>query len=127
MSGSPFYARIERDVLAIAKLVPRGRVVTCAAVGAHLAVVPRHVAFILSRCDQMMHHESGCQRIVGKDGIARSTAHAALVADGLTVLGDGRVAQFETVQIALGDIVGMIAPQGRPAEAPIGTPRKRRA
>jgi hypothetical protein len=49
MAGSPFYARIRADVLAILHAVPAGKAVTYADIGAHLDVAPRHVAYILSQ------------------------------------------------------------------------------
>jgi hypothetical protein len=47
MAGSPFFARIRRDVLAIARAVPEGQAVTYADIGHHLDVTPRHVGYFL--------------------------------------------------------------------------------
>lgn len=47
MAGSPFFARIRGDVLAILRAVPAGAAVTYADIGAWLDVPARHVAYIL--------------------------------------------------------------------------------
>lgn len=47
MAGSPFFARIRGDVLAILRAVPPGAAVSYADIGAWLDVPARHVAYIL--------------------------------------------------------------------------------
>lgn len=47
MAKSAAFARIRADVLAIVRAIPAGRVATFKAIGAHLDVMPRHVAYIL--------------------------------------------------------------------------------
>ncbi len=51
MAGSDAYTRIKADVMAIAMRIPLGRVVTHKQIGAHLRVMPRHVAYILATLD----------------------------------------------------------------------------
>ncbi len=46
--ASPHFARIKADVLAIVAAIPAGRVTTFKAIGDHLDVMPRHVAYILA-------------------------------------------------------------------------------
>jgi hypothetical protein len=51
MAKSPFFARIKADVLTIVASIPEGSVVTFRDIGAHLDVMPRHVAYILKMLD----------------------------------------------------------------------------
>ncbi|WP_169977273.1 MGMT family protein [Tautonia rosea] len=48
MPRSPAFMRIKNDVLAIVGSIPEGRVTTFAAIGRHLDVMARHVAYILA-------------------------------------------------------------------------------
>jgi alkylated DNA nucleotide flippase Atl1 len=47
MPKSAAFIRIRNDVLAIVRAIPAGKLATCKAIGAHLDVMPRHVANIL--------------------------------------------------------------------------------
>lgn len=49
MPKSPAFARIKDDVLQIVDTVPEGKLCTYRAIGEHLDVMPRHVAYILSQ------------------------------------------------------------------------------
>ncbi len=51
MAKSPFFARIKADVLMTVASIPEGGVVTFRDIGAHLDVMPRHVAYILKMLD----------------------------------------------------------------------------
>jgi len=68
VAGSPFYARIKRDVMAILASVPQGRVVTVADIGRHLDVVPRHVAYILANLDELERETLPWHRAVSSEG-----------------------------------------------------------
>jgi methylated-DNA-protein-cysteine methyltransferase related protein len=128
LSGSPFYARIKADVMAVAWLIPEGRVVTYGDVGAHLDVVPRHIAYILARLEPPASDAFSCHRVVGKDGVVRDAAQrAALESDGVIISASGAIADFEVARITLTEIQGMIPPQVRPPDAPVSKPRTRRA
>ncbi len=124
MAGSAAYARIRRDVLAITAAIPPGRVVTHAAIGAHLDVVPRHVAYILAMLTAEEKDALPWHRVVGADGAIRSprpgtTSQASLLlADGVSLGPDGRVAELP---LRLADVPALphgIARQTRPAVAP---------
>lgn len=75
MAGSPFFARIRRDVLAIARSVPSGKAVTFADIGRHLDVMPRHVAYILKMLPDPAAEGVDPARIIASD-----MPHPALVA-----------------------------------------------
>ncbi len=78
MSGAPFFARIKGDVLRILSAVPPGRVVTFADVGAHLDVMPRHVAYILARLGPGEQARTPWHRAVAADGtLAAPTSDAS--------------------------------------------------
>lgn len=68
MARSAAYARIKADVLRIVAAIPRGRLATHAAIGAHLDVVPRHVAYILAMLSLPEKSALPWHRVVGADG-----------------------------------------------------------
>ena len=51
MAQSPFFARIKADVVSIVAGIPQAGVVTFRDIGAHLDVMPRHVAYIVKMPD----------------------------------------------------------------------------
>jgi alkylated DNA nucleotide flippase Atl1 len=51
MAQSPFFARIKADVVSIVAGIPQAGVVTFRDIGAHLDVMPRHVAYTLKKLD----------------------------------------------------------------------------
>mgnify|MGYP002777082728 CR=1 FL=1 len=101
MAGSPFFDRIRRDVLAIARSVPAGKAVTYADIGQHLDVMPRHVAYILKTLPDPASEGVDPARI-----IASGIPHPAIV--------------------AVASLAHDVPQQTRPADAPAVTPRKRR-
>ena len=54
VSKSPAYARIKRDVYAVARAIPAGRVATYADVARFLDVIPRQVAYLLALRNDVM-------------------------------------------------------------------------
>ena len=68
MARSAAYARIKGDVLRIVAAIPRGHLATHAAIGAHLDVVPRHVAYILAMLSLPEKSALPWHRVVGADG-----------------------------------------------------------
>lgn len=133
MGGSAAYARIRHDVLAIAAAVPPGRLVTHAAIGAHLDVMPRHVAYILAMLTAEEKDRLPWHRVVGADGTIRkprpgATSQAALLlADGVSLGPDGRVADLQHRLADVPTLPHGIARQTRPAAAPTGGRRSPRA
>jgi hypothetical protein len=101
MAGSPFYARIRADVLAIARAVPAGHAITFADIGQHLDVMPRHVAYILK-----MLPDPAAEGIDPARVIASDMPHPAIVP--VASLDHG------------------VPPQTRPANAPAAVPARRR-
>lgn len=101
MAGSPFFARIKADVLAIARSVPAGQAITYADIGQHLDVMPRHVAYILKMLPDPAAEGIDPARIIASDA-----AHPAIV--------------------AVASLPHGVPRQTRPPDAPAAAPRKRR-
>jgi methylated-DNA-protein-cysteine methyltransferase-like protein len=124
--GSPFFARIKGDVLRIVAAVPEGRVVTCADVGAHLDVVPRHVAYILSMLSEMEKATLPWHRAVAADGtpgVPKSgaggeTQRTLLAAEGAAFDPDGRITDFVARRAEVASLPHGVPKQSRPADAP---------
>ena len=74
--GSPFFARIKRDVLTIVASIPAGSVLTLRDIGLHLDVVPRHVAYILAQLKPEEREGLPVDRVVAAspNAVAESTA-----------------------------------------------------
>jgi methylated-DNA-protein-cysteine methyltransferase-like protein len=132
--GSPFFARIKGDVLRIVAAVPAGRVVTYADVGAHLDVVPRHVAYILSMLSEMEKATLPWHRAVAADGrlgVPKSgaggeTQRARLAAEGAAFDPDGRITDFATRVVEVAALPHGVPKQSRPADVPKARPARPR-
>ncbi|UPY38134.1 MGMT family protein [Sediminicoccus sp. KRV36] len=74
MAKSPFFARIKADVLSIVANIPEGEVVTFRDIGAHLDVMPRHVAYILKMLDAEERAAFPAGRVVASDAAALDVA-----------------------------------------------------
>jgi methylated-DNA-protein-cysteine methyltransferase-like protein len=132
MPKSAAYARIRKDVLAIVAAIPRGRLLTHAAIGAHLDVMPRHVAYLLAMLEPHERATLPWHRVVGKDGAlgrragvdGRSQAEL-LAAEGVPPTA-GRItaASLAAHSIAVVDLACDVPAQVRPPEA--SAPRRRR-
>jgi methylated-DNA-protein-cysteine methyltransferase-like protein len=132
MPKSAAYARIRKDVLAIVAAIPRGRLLTHAAIGAHLDVMPRHVAYLLAMLEPQERANLPWHRVVGKDGAlgrrggvdGRSQAEL-LAAEGV-VIETGRVASTSLAAraTAVDELDCGVPAQVRPPEAT--PPRQRR-
>lgn len=68
MPPSAAYARIKRDVYAVARAVPRGRITSYRAIGVFLDVVPRQVAYLLALTGDEAREQVPWHRVVGDDG-----------------------------------------------------------
>lgn len=68
MAKSAAFARIKAGVFAITKAIPAGKVTSFKAIGAHLDVMPRHVAYILATLTNEEKVEIPWQRVVGDRG-----------------------------------------------------------
>jgi len=114
--GSPHYARIRADVLAIAAHVPRGALVSFAAVGAHLDVMPRHVAYILAMLDGPDRDRLPWHRLVPRDGrVAKAAQRDLLEAEGFAFHEDGRIAGFPAQLVDVDRLKHGVPAQRRPA------------
>ncbi len=68
MPTSPAFIRIKAQTLQIVAAIPASRVCTYRAIGAHLDVMPRHVAYILTMLEPVEKLEFPWFRVVGDDG-----------------------------------------------------------
>jgi methylated-DNA-protein-cysteine methyltransferase-like protein len=130
---SPFFARIRGDVLAIVATVPPGRVVTFRDVGAHLDVVPRHVAYLLATPDAADAARFPWHRAVPDDGVLTPDKRGAdgarqrdLLADEGHVVGaNGALAGLAAARVTVDTLPHGVAKQTRPADAPVARRRGR--
>ncbi len=103
MPKSPAFIRIKAAVLAVIEAVPPGRVTSFRAIGVHLDVMPRHVAYILSQLTDTEKEDIPWHRVVndqGKLDRVRATASGAtqrelLEAEGITFTLDHRLQDFD--------------------------------
>ena len=68
MAKSEAFARIKDQVLRIVATIPESKITTYHSIGEHLAVMPRHVAYILSQLDDSTKMEVPWYRVVSADG-----------------------------------------------------------
>ena len=101
MAKSEALMRIKADVLSIVRDIPRGRVCTYAAVGRHLEVMARHVAYILATLTDEERPGVPWHRMVAESGAINRTKHgrgaeqrAALHAEGVMLTPRGVVADL---------------------------------
>jgi methylated-DNA-protein-cysteine methyltransferase related protein len=103
MPTSPAFIRIKAQTLQIVAAIPASRVSTYRAIGAHLDVMPRHVAYILTMLEPVEKLEFPWFRVVGDDGAlgtlkrnADGRTQAELLAD------EGLVVSNNSVAISMG-------------------------
>ncbi|PPD14266.1 MAG: hypothetical protein CTY25_13800 [Methylobacterium sp.] len=133
-AGSPFFARIKRDVLAIMASVPPGRLVTFRDIGAHLDVVPRHPAYILATLDPIEAGQVPWHRAVNEAGQldrpktddTGASQRALLEAEGHLIAPDGRILDLAQRLVEVASLPHGIPVQRRPADAPKAPARKRK-
>jgi methylated-DNA-protein-cysteine methyltransferase related protein len=126
MANSAAFARIKADVIAIVERLPAGRVATHGEIGRHLAVFPRHVAYILATLDDDERERVPWWRVVADGGavgrhlrrddqIARLKAdHVPLSAAGIVQeLGERRVGDFTKPIAARAATPAPTSPQSR--------------
>ncbi len=68
MPKSEAFMRIREQVLQIVATIPESRLCTYYAIGEHLGVMPRHVAYILSQLDDASKMIYPWHRVVARDG-----------------------------------------------------------
>lgn len=132
MPASPFYQRIRAQVLQLTQAVPKGRLCTYQSMGRHLDVMPRHVAYILSRLNDHEKVLVPWHRVVTADGRlgARNqhpdgrTQADLLLSEGITVC-EGRIpSPFLEVFIEAEHLPSGLPKQTRPDDAPRSTPKR---
>jgi methylated-DNA-protein-cysteine methyltransferase-like protein len=133
---SPFFARIKGDVLLILSAVPRGRLVTFKQIGAHLDVMPRHVAYILAQLDPIEAATVPWFRAVPESGVLTTAKVAAdgatqkscLAEEGHVISEDGHIENFARQLVEVGKLRHGVPVQKRPEAAPKAAsgPKRRR-
>lgn len=121
MPKSAAFIRIKSAVLAVTRAIPPGRVTTYKAVGMHLDVMPRHVAYILSQLTPEEQADTPWYRLVGDDGRLTRAQHDALgvsqrdhlAAEGVIVAADGRLPDFGDLFFELDEISTGVHPVPR--------------
>jgi methylated-DNA-protein-cysteine methyltransferase related protein len=99
MAGSVAYARIKKDVVAIVMTIPAGRLATLGAIGLHLAVFPRHVAYVLATLNDLERETVPWWRVVADGGAIgrhqrRDDQMSRLKSEGCAVAPAGIVQDF---------------------------------
>jgi methylated-DNA-protein-cysteine methyltransferase-like protein len=123
MPKSEAFIRIRTQVLAISATIPRGKVCTYQSIGAHLDVMPRHVAYILAQLDPASKMVHPWHRVVSGDGTlgvpkrapTGQTQAELLAAEGVAVVGNAVAPTLEHYFVAAGALPHGLPPQVRPA------------
>ncbi len=68
MAKSAAFARIKKEMLAIVEVIPSGKVTTYKAISETLAVMPRHVAYILTTLGEEESERIPWHRVVSDGG-----------------------------------------------------------
>lgn len=120
MAKSAAFARIKADVLRIVAAIPPGRVATFRDVGAHLDVMPRHVAYILATLE---HEEQAAmpwhRAIAGDLGLGRPKANGFGISQSTLLAEEGTGFDGTGRLLEPGRVVAV-------AELPHGVPRQQR-
>ena len=90
MANSAAFQCIKGDTLAIVAKVPAGFVTTQSDIGRHIAVLPRHIAYIVATLDEAERETVPWWRVVADGGavgrhVRRDDQMARLRADGITL------------------------------------------
>jgi methylated-DNA-protein-cysteine methyltransferase related protein len=125
--GSPFFVRIKGQVLQLTAAIPTGRICTFQSVGAHLDVMPRHVAYILSQLEDNEKMAYPWHRVVTGDrtlGTLKTNPDGSsqadlLRAEGVLVNGNKVGSEFERIFVSAQDLPSGLPRQKRPPDAPV--------
>lgn len=125
MAKSPAFARIKADVLRIVAAIPPGRVATFRDIGAHLDVMPRHVAYILATLTPAEQAAIPWHRAIGGDlilGTPKANGFGIGQADLLAEEGSGFDARGRLLDpgrvVAVADLPHAVPRQQRPSVTP---------
>jgi len=132
VAKSPFFSRIREQVLQLTAAVPEGHVCTYQSIGEYLDVMPRHVAYILSRLEDHEKFVYPWYRVVSADGslgaLKRnpdgSSQAELLRAEGLPVNASKVGPNCEQLFLPAEKLASGLARQKCPTDAP---PAKRRS
>lgn len=121
MAKSEAFARIKRDVLAMTAAVPAGRVSTYHAMGEHIDVMPRHVAYLLATLKGGDRETIPWHRVVAKEGMISTSNKAKAVEQAERLMAEGvlfhdprTIANFEQAFVAPEDLDCDVPRQTRP-------------
>lgn len=114
MPKSAAFIRIKADILRIVAAIPSGRVSTYGAIGRHLDVMPRHVAYILTMLSDEEKARYPWYRVVGDKGRLGKPKFNGfgigqtelLQSDGISVSNEGYVDQFDAVFVTATEVTG---------------------
>jgi methylated-DNA-protein-cysteine methyltransferase related protein len=131
MAQSPAFARIKAQVLEIVATIPPSKISTYQSIGEHLAVMPRHVAYILSQLPPNEKMVYPWHRVVSGDGtlgVAKKgpdgkTQAEMLRDEGILVSQNSIATEMTRVLVLAQELPSGIGKQTRPADAPVGKPR----
>ena len=125
MPKSPAFARIKDDVLQIVDAIPEGKLCTYRAIGEHLDVMPRHVAYILSQLKPEEKMIYPWHRVVSDGGSLGVVKHHAdgktqaemLETEGLVVSKNSVHVSMEHAFVGVRALGSGVAKQTRPPSA----------
>lgn len=121
MAKSEAFARIKDQVLRIVTTIPESKITAYQSIGEHLAVMPRHVAYILSRLDDGTKLDVPWYRVVSADGSLgvpkrdpNGDSQAQLLQrEGIVVVGHAVLSPLATVMLPAGALPHGIPRQER--------------
>ena len=124
MAKSEAFARIKAQVLRIVTTIPESKITTYQSIGEHLAVMPRHVAYILSQLDDNAKMDVPWYRVVSGDGCLGvpkrdpngDTQAQLLQREGINVVDDVVRPALEAVFLPAAALAHGIPRQERPAD-----------
>ena len=126
MPKSPAFARIKDDVLQIVDAIPEGKLCTYRAIGEHLEVMARHVAYILSQLkpeEKMIYpwhrvvSDGGGLGVVKRHADGKAQAEM-LEAEGLVVSKNSVAASMARALVEVSDLGSGVAKQTRQPASP---------
>jgi methylated-DNA-protein-cysteine methyltransferase-like protein len=123
MPKSPAFIRIRAQVLQVVASIPRGRVCTFQSIGAHLDVMPRHVAYILSQLDDGEKMTLPWHRVVAGDGTLGAPRFAPdgqsqaqrLAEEGVAIARNAVAPSLAAWFVGAAELAHGLPPQSRPA------------
>jgi methylated-DNA-protein-cysteine methyltransferase-like protein len=126
MAKSEAFARIKAQVLAVVASIPEAKLTTYQSIGEHLAVMPRHVAYILSQLDDGTRLAVPWYRVVSADGSLGvpkrdpngDTQAELLQREGIGVVGNAVGPPLASVMVPAEALAHGIPRQERPAVTP---------